>query len=537
MEYASMLKSLLFIAGMVTAVSAAGQPNVITQDVKLNNATVFLRGAELFNSATLTLPAGVSELVLSNVAKNINPASLSVMLDNEDVIIRSINLNNELKAPVYSGDALALKTNIDSLKQEIAQLSMFSQINNEQLELLRGRGFFGNGDALTQEQVVQKLAFIREQMTKIYSEQTAYAKQISDKTEVLNRLQAQFSELTDESNNWQPQIVVNVEAKKAVTAELDIVYITTDAAWSADYDIRAVGLNKPVMLTYKANVIQNTGMDWDQVKLTLSSADPVQSIAPPKFNPWYLSLAENYAGGGARVDNRAHAPALMMEKREDARPVNRGIADFVSVDNNGISLNYTIAQPFSLPSSDKPRSLTIKQTALSGKYHYISRPKLDEHVYLQANIENAASLNLLSGKANIYFANSYIGTSLINASTLKDELIIPLGMNKDIQVSRTVNAKLKKQPGILGSSVEQNEGYIISLKSVHKTPVTVSVFDQLPVSQDDNIQVKDIEIGNGKQNKTTGEIEWEVVLAPQQKVELPLNYTLKYPKDKPIRGL
>ncbi|HEN1306160.1 TPA: DUF4140 domain-containing protein, partial [Klebsiella pneumoniae] len=75
------VKSTLLIAGMAVTAAAAGKPNVIVQDVKLNKATIFLRGAELSNSATLNLPAGDSDVILTNVAGNINPGSLSVMLN------------------------------------------------------------------------------------------------------------------------------------------------------------------------------------------------------------------------------------------------------------------------------------------------------------------------------------------------------------------------------------------------------------------------------------------------------------------------
>ncbi|MBO8124822.1 DUF4139 domain-containing protein, partial [Klebsiella pneumoniae] len=75
------------------------------------------------------------------------------------------------------------------------------------------------------------------------------------------------------------------------------------------------------------------------------------------------------------------------------------------------------------------------------------------------------------------------------------------------------------------------------LSSFAKAPLVVTVFDQIPVSQDTNILVKDVKTGEGTVNKQTGEVEWKVELKPQQVMELPLSYTLKYPKEKPISGL
>ncbi|EML9901718.1 DUF4139 domain-containing protein [Morganella morganii] len=535
------IKSTLLIAGMAVTAGAAGKPNVIVQDVKLNKATIFLRGAELSNSATLNLPAGDSDIILTNVAGNINPGSLSVMLDNDDVIIQSINLRSEIEKPVYSDDINAMKAQIGEQDLAIQKLNMQTEINNEQLGLLRDQNFFGTGGApLTQEQSVQKLDFIRSQMAKIYAEQLEYTRQINEKTEALTLLKAQYEEKIAQFKERRTQLVLNVSAKKAVTAELDIDYITPDAAWAPSYDIRSTGMDKPVTLTYKADVIQNTGIDWDQVDLVLSSADPVQSIAPPQLYPWYLSMMKDY--GVLAEMTAAPAPAMMADAEYSRNRMAKkapagGISSFVTAESNGISLTYTIDKPYSLPSVAESRSLTIKQTDLDGKYRYITRPKIDEHVYLQAVVENAPALNLLSGKANIYFDNRYIGQTYIDSGLITDELEVPFGMNKDIQVSRKVDNKMTKQPGILGSAVEQTEGYVITLSSFAKAPLVVTVFDQIPVSQDTNILVKDVSTGEGKVNKQTGEVEWKAELKPQQTTELPLNYTLKYPKDKPVNGL
>lgn len=535
------IKSTLLIAGMAVTAGAAGKPNVIVQDVKLNKATIFLRGAELSNSATLNLPAGDSDIILTNVAGNINPGSLSVMLDNDDVIIQSINLRSEIEKPVYSDDINAMKAQIEEQDLAIQKLNMQTEINNEQLGLLRDQNFFGTGgEPLTQEQSVQKLDFIRSQMAKIYAEQLEYTRQINEKTEALTLLKAQYEEKIAQFKERRTQLVLNVSAKKAVTAALDIDYITPDAAWAPSYDIRSTGMDKPVTLTYKADVIQNTGIDWDQVDLVLSSADPVQSIAPPQLYPWYLSMMKDY--GVLAEMTAAPAPAMMADAEYSRNRMAKkapagGISSFVTAESNGISLTYTIDKPYSLPSVAESRSLTIKQTDLDGKYRYITRPKIDEHVYLQAVVENAPALNLLSGKANIYFDNRYIGQTYIDSGLITDELEVPFGMNKDIQVSRKVDNKMTKQPGILGSALEQTEGYVITLSSFAKAPLVVTVFDQIPVSQDTNILVKDVSTGEGKVNKQTGEVEWKAELKPQQTTELPLNYTLKYPKDKPVNGL
>lgn len=62
-------------------------------------------------------------------------------------------------------------------------------------------------------------------------------------------------------------------------------------------------------------------------------------------------------------------------------------------------------------------------------------------MFLQADIDNWQSLNLLNGNANIYYGNTYIGNVMINANQLVDTLRVPFGVDKSIQVSREPNEK------------------------------------------------------------------------------------------------
>lgn len=99
------------------------------------------------------------------------------MLNNDDVIIQSVNLRSEIEKPVYSDEINAMKAQIEEQDLAIQQLNMQTEVNNEQLGLLRDQDFFGTGGApLTQEQSVQKLDFIRTQMAKIYAEQLEYSR-------------------------------------------------------------------------------------------------------------------------------------------------------------------------------------------------------------------------------------------------------------------------------------------------------------------------------------------------------------------------
>lgn len=534
-------KGILFVSALASW-QAFAESAPLLHPLKLNQATIFLRGAELTNSATVNLPQGESKLVFTNVADHLDQKSLSISLDNEDVLIRSIDVQTVAVEPVYTGEVANLKTQIDAITKQISELNIKIKVGDDQLALLKDQRFFGETTTLSLEQSASKLEFIRKQMSAILSENLAYQQQIDELTEKQTLLQAKFEGILPDNIGEQTQIVLTVDAPKNLSTNMQISYVTPDAGWSPSYDIRAKDIDKPVSITYKADVIQNTGMDWDKIKLTLSSANPTRNITPPLLTPWLLSVYEQYNQGymsgkmSATMDMGVAAPAPVAELSA-VKKRSPGMANYVSTNTNGVNLSYNIDLPFSLASTPKAKSITIKQADVDAKYRYTSTPKMAEEVYLQAQIDDWDTLNLLNGPANIYFMNSYVGDFYVNSGQLTETLDIPFGVDDNIQISRVNNAGMRKKPTFMGSSVEQKESFLIKVRNTRKNDIKLSVYDQLPTSRDTDIKVLNPEYKGGKLDETENKIEWDLTLKPQETVELPLSYTLKYPKNKQINGL
>ncbi|HEQ1857047.1 TPA: mucoidy inhibitor MuiA family protein [Providencia alcalifaciens] len=534
-------KGILFVSALASW-QAFAESAPLLHPLKLNQATIFLRGAELTNSATVNLPQGESKLVFTNVADHLDQKSLSISLDNEDVLIRSIDVQTVAVEPVYTEEAASLKAQIDGITKQISELNIKIKVGDDQLALLKDQRFFGETTTLSLEQSASKLEFIRKQMSAILSENLAYQQQIDELTEKQALLQAKFDGVLPDNIGEQTQIVLTVDTPKNLSTNMQISYVTPDAGWSPSYDIRAKDIDKPVNITYKADVIQNTGLDWNKVKLTLSSANPTRNITPPFLTPWLLSVYDQYNQGymsgkmSATMDMEVAAPAPVAELSA-VKKRSPGMANYVATNTNGVNLSYNIELPFSLASTPKAKSITIKQADIDAKYRYTSTPKMAEEVYLQAQIDDWDTLNLLNGPANIYFMNSYVGDFYVNSGQLTETLDIPFGVDDNIQISRVNNAAMRKKPSFMGSTVEQKESFLIKVRNTRKNDIKLSVYDQLPTSRDTDIKVLNPEYKGGKLDETENKIEWDLTLKPQEAVELPLSYTLKYPKNKQINGL
>ncbi|MBI6215528.1 DUF4139 domain-containing protein [Proteus vulgaris] len=512
----------------------------LNYDIKLNQATIFLRGAELDNNVTLNLPAGQSEVVLSNIANNIDPKSLSISIDNDDVIINTINVKKIPIAPIYPTAITVLIDKQKEINKQIEVLNININVGDEQIALLKDQSFFGYGETQSLEHSSQKFDFISQKMTSILNQQKAAQEEIAELTEKLEELNRQLEIDMPIIAKEKTQIVLSLGTSKNLTSKMRISYITPDAGWSPAYDIRSQGMDKPILLTYKADVIQNTGLNWDKVKLVLTSTNPSLNITAPTLSPWYLSLYNNTAKfRNSNMDMKMAMPAPVSEAMNEAprEQLSKGVTRYVTTNNNGINLSHAIALPYTLKNSTEPNTLVINQKEVVADYRYLTTPKLVEEVYLQAEVKDWENLNLLNGRANIYYMNSFVGNSYINTNELTELLSIPFGIDKNIQISRINNEKIRKEPIFIGTTIEQKESYTIKLRNTYNSPVKVTIYDQLPLSQENNINVADAVYKDGVLDKDTGEIKWNITLGAKEEKSLPLNYTLSYPKNRQIMGL
>jgi len=166
-------------------------------------------------------------------------------------------------------------------------------------------------------------------------------------------------------------------------------------------------------------------------------------------------------------------------------------------------------------------------------YKYVSVPKLREEAFLTADIPDWELLNLMNGEANIYFGNTFTGTSMINTGQISDTLSISLGIDKNIIVER----KVRKENTIIrtiGSKRTETRSYTISVRNNKSQDIDIVVYDQVPVSQNKDIEVEVEEISNGVLNDFSGELKWINTIPSQQTKEYVLTYTVKYPKNRKV---
>ncbi len=518
-----------------------------TQKLNVEEATVFLSGAQIVSTAKVGITKGENEITFTNVAGNINNQSLSVNASDGVIVESATFQNNYLLNDNLSHKAKGLKDSIETVVLQKQQVATKISVLAEQISVLQeNRKVSGNASGLSVTELGKLLDLINSKMELILNEKNREENLQKKMDETIVKLNKQLDEERKKDVPPGGQLVIKFYAETATKSAITISYNVTNAGWTPIYDVRVDAINQPVKLYYKANVYQNSGIKWDNVRLSLSSGNPNEGAQAPIISPWYLSF---YVAQQPYYNNNIPSQAFAKPRAEKhLKSANAGqnmkevaldessINNYVNVDNSGINTNFDIDLPYTIPSDGQKHLVAIKKYDVPATYRYFAVPKIDKDVFLQAQITNWEDLNLLPGTSNIFYEGTYVGQGTIDIKNTVDTMTISLGRDKKVVIKRERNKKLRSVKTV-GTNIRETFEYSILTRNTRKDNINLIIQDQLPVSNDKDIEMEEKNTGDAEYDETTGLLKWTLNLKANESKNLNFGFTVKYPKGKRIDNL
>lgn len=502
---------------------------------KLRSATVFPSGAELIHTATAGLIAGNNELVIEDVSDHVESGSIRVNATG-DLTILSVTF--ALK-PILAGPAVKrLKDSILSIKKEQAKLDVLSRSDNELLELLRANRSIAGTAGLNVAELEKMVDYYRQKSSGLMMEISGYKERSAMLDQLIAKLESEEKEEEEKGGRQSGRIVIQLVSPAAGTADFIVSYMTPEASWTPFYDLKAGNTHDPLRLLYKARLVQTSGIDWKQVRLTLSTAAPNQKNAAPELQPWFLGFIDGLEGrlSGLVGGNQLKAVVVAgygTEKKNDFNYAARSVSTDFIVSEHAMNTSFDIAIPYDILGNGKEQDVTMKEYDVPCTYQYYVAPGLDENVYLLSEVPGWEKLNLLPGEASITIEGTYIGKSNINPGSTDDTLKLTLGSDKRVTVKREKMVDYSSVK-FLGSNKKQVLTYEITVRNNKKEKIQLLVKDQYPISTGKEIESELLESGGAEVNGDTGMLSWKVELPPGESKKYRFSYSIKYPKDRKL---
>jgi uncharacterized protein (TIGR02231 family) len=520
---------------MLISCSAVAQ-NEKSVESKISHVTVFLNKAQVTREVKTRIPEGESNLILSGLSAQLDPNSIQVSARGNFTMLGFSQQQNYLKDMATPARIQVLQDSLKLLQDKIANENMEKQIlDKEEQMLISNQKIGGANQNLPVNELKSMAEFFRSRLHEIAVARLRRDANIRTLNESVAKVQRQMQAQNELSSRNTSEVIVRVSAKSSTEAELVVDYVVGNAGWSPLYDLRASDTREPVSLFYKANVIQRTGEDWNNVKLTLSTGNPAVGAVKPELQPWRL---EFYNPDYYRLDGKAAgmrtmpsaAPAEMRAKEAET------LADFVIVEQTAVNTQFEISLPYTVASAAKPTTVDIGRHELKAAYRYVVTPKLDPDAFLMAASTGWGDLNLLPGEANIFFQGTFVGKTFLDPQVIKDTLLISMGRDKRIVVNRE-RVKNFNSHAVIGLNQKQEYAFEINVRNNQSQPVSITVEDQIPVSGNGDIEVSLSDAGGAKFTPVDGKLVWQLTLKPNESRKIAYRFEVKFPKDKLIAGL
>ena len=534
------LVSLCFAA----AASAAESQTV---ESTITEVALFNDGARVSRVAPIAAPAGPSVFRFEGLPTSSDQSMLQASIGSAKGVIR----NAKLFIPDFREES-------ERVKAAQAQLDAHRRSERaieEDKTIAQGSIRFAEEMSRS---FAQKFGEIEQDAQSLTIEQARHTWNLVDSTrrealaaieaadEKLRELQRQRKELEEalrqavEADNLTQAVAeVEIDLDAAQSIELAISYQAYNANWQPRYELRAKPEESLLNFGYSASIYQNTGENWDRVRLTLHTNSASRRGNVPELPPMRLEQAIQYksytlgAGQSDAVFMQAEAaPALAARSKTLSAPSEQR----AEIASSTVSFQATLPAPASIPSSRNRATIAVLEQAFPASYWSETVPKLSLEAFLRAKAINKLELPILPGEA-LAFVDGELSSKVYLQKTLPgEELELSLGLDPRIVVKRIEGAQEDKNSGLIDKTVTLTRSYTNKVTSYHVVPHKVVVVDQFPIATDAKIKIERISpkpeaVIVDDDEKESGLFQWESLIAPKETKSFLTEYKIQHPRD------
>jgi uncharacterized protein (TIGR02231 family) len=555
------MKKMIWVFIMSLWLSASIYAADIPVASTVRDVTVYPNAALIQRSANVTLDKGVHRIIINDIVAQLDENSLSVSgAGSAKVKIYGAQIKKEFLREPADARVKELEDKIqainDHIKAENNNLGLLAKEESflESIKLFAGQQI--PKDLVTQMPSVEDLAgvagFLKTNLKTVAESREKVNIVLRGLSEERDALIRELNQIRGAAQKMQRSVVVDVECDQPGKLDLVLSFFVYGVQWYPVYDARVSFDEKKVELTSFAMIKQTTGEDWTDVALTISTARPSVSGQMPELYPWHLNPAppvyeRKGAVGGVRAAQmlmKADAPManemdFADEQQEQAQMI------FAEAQTAGANVVYKISKPATIKSDGTEHRIGVTAQVLPAQFRYASTPKLSPYAYLKTKVANQAEGQLLPGMVHVFLDGSYVGKSQIEKVLgSKEEFDLYLGVDESVTVKRELLEK-KTDDTFIGGIPSPNKTivskYKLTVENYKTKSISLSLFDQVPVSQNDKIRIKNVQFRPDPADKNyqdrQGVARWVLELAPQEKKEVEFSFTVEHPRDLVVHGL
>ena len=544
--------SFLTTSLVVLTALAAGEARAANIDASsaVDAVTVYPDGASVTRVVTLDLPAGENSAVLKDLPLTLDPSSLRVEGEaGTRLTIGAIDALPPRAAPPVNLPELdkrlqALKDQRDDLQDAMnaaAERRKFAVRFAEASPV----GIGEKGEA-------RPIAEWRTAFAAIAEEVATADIAIRDAERKQREIDREIARLEQDRTQKPPskiEVRIELAAAAATKATLRVTYTVRNARWAPIYDARldtGARDRKPALeLVRRAEITQNTGEDWSDVTLAVSTVRTARGGRAPDLNSLIVQypqlprpLAAASAPASAPPEDRVRQ-FRFGGGNSDGAALEKAVEQQAAADVGSFQVMFKIPGRVSLGASEGAKSLRVASAMIAPDLAVRAAPVKDPTAFLEASFKQNEDAPLLPGRVAIYRDGVFVGRSPM-ALAAKDEAVrLGFGADERVKVARTVVRRLEGTAGLIGSSKTDEREFKTTIRNAHEFPIRVAIEDQMPVSETEDIQVEILPVSTQPTARDLrdrrGVMEWAFEAKPGETREIKFGWRVRWPKDKAVQ--
>lgn len=512
---------------------------------RVTAVTLYPWGASVTRRAEITLPAGVHEVILTDLPNETDAASLRVKAP-EGLRMGAVNLqigrlppSDGAKSPAVQAaeDAVtAAEQNLADVNARIDAILLKAEAAQEQIAFLRNLGQADAAPGSDPRAMAQMVG--AEALTALQAAHAAKAEARAQEPvrktaeEALTKAQQALAALT-EGLAPKAALTLSVQADAEGVAPIEVTTFTPTAHWAPVYDLHLSRLTGTPGLRLDRGVVigQSSGEDWIGVDLTLSTARPADQAQPTELAPVLVQ-----AGPPDQIVYDA-APKVAMA----AAPMERmrdGFAETADLSMQGATVTWHYGNTVDIRNGVEDLRLRLGEATLTHTLVAEAVPLVDTSAYLVADSKNETGQVLLPGMATLYLDGAMVGQQSLDLTAEGEDLKLGFGPIDGLVLERVTPQKTAGERGFLTSSNQQVEEAVIRIRNQTAETWPVRLIDRVPFSEQNDVRVSfaaDPAPETVDYDDKRGLLAWNLSVDPGATEQVTLTTTIDWPDGQVLR--
>ena len=545
-------KSLIMLGVLVNASCLFA--DTITVPSQPSEVTVFPQGAQVMRVGEADLPAGPVTAAFDNLPVGLVEGSIRLnVLGPKGTKFLGVRHEQDFTPESKLERRRELERAIQEIEDQKADVSDRVQARQAEMDILKSLAAqtAAQRPALSMATLPTDIGGVGKRLSELMAASRKDQRLVRDLYLKEAGLRSELSQLGGNSRQSR-RAEADLELPAAGHVRFELTYHVPDATWRPIYDLRLLsGAEPKAVLSFAGEVRQNSGEDWRNVQVELSTAQPSAYMSIPDPTQWWLDFVQpvpvyNYnkrrssmAGMAAPSVARKSDDLSMMSVQPEE--VEQAQVEMAQTTQSEFSTSFTIKRAMTIPTKGTAHRLAIAETEHPATVLLVAVPRLAQMAFIEADIKYQGEQPLLSGQAQLFRDDVYVASTQLNSVGPGETFKLGFGQDDQVKVKRDlISQKSAPGGGFFFASGKRRYHWQTTVKNLHSGDRKLEIREQLPRSKQTDIKVETLELDPKplpEDPNQPGLTRWSLDLPAKGERKVTLRYQVSYPPDKRVQGI